>query len=237
MKRFPAKLLISIIFLSGCLFSATAQNSQSRDISGFEAISLEGSFDVFVEESARESLRMEGDPETMNKIKTEVRDGTLKIYTERKWWDWKGWIDNGPVNIYITFKKLNALSVSGSGTIESESELRSNSLGLYVSGSGNIQAPIEVSSLESHISGSGKLVVSGSSGEADIRVSGSGDFSGKNLEVREAEIHISGSGNAWVRVEEELEARISGSGNVHYSGNPVRKSVSSSGSGKAVARN
>ena len=235
MKRFPTKLIIATIVLAGSLFTARAQNSQDRDVSGFDAINVEGSFEVIIEEGARESLRMEGNSETMNKIMTEVSDGTLKIFTDRKWWDFDGWNNGGSVTIYITYKALNSLSMSGSGKIEAEDELRANSFGLYVSGSGNIQAPINVSSLESAISGSGKIAVSGRTEDAEVRISGSGDFMGEKLSARNASIHISGSGNARITAEEELDAHISGSGNVYYGGNPTHKSISSSGSGKAIA--
>lgn len=228
---------ILFILLAFPVAAVQAQDSQTRNVSGFHAIGVSGSYNVYVKKGNTESLRMKGNEETLDKIKTEVKGGTLKIYNDEKWWDWWRSGRSGRVDIYITFKELDELALSGSGKIVAEDELGGRSVDLSLSGSGNISAPVSAGSVGSHISGSGGIEVSGRADRVAVHISGSGNYSGRKLAAKAVQVHISGSGNAAVHADEELDARISGSGNVRYTGSPSRKNVSSSGSGKAIAAN
>jgi hypothetical protein len=144
------------------------------------------------------------------------------------------------------------LGVSGSGSMEIEIEASGN-LEANVSGSGELN--VRGSSKSTHgqvsgsgranltlnmtgeadfsISGSGKIEASGKASELEASISGSGKVLASNLEVVSADIHISGSGGVETNVKEAIDARISGSGNVRYKGNPSKVNVDSSGSGGA----
>jgi hypothetical protein len=142
------------------------------------------------------------------------------------------------------------LDVSGSGSLDldvaSSGELKTNvsgsgqmnvkgsakELSSQVSGSGRVSLHVDVSGdSDFSISGSGKIEASGKADELKTSISGSGKVFASDLEVNKADIHISGSGNAEVNVKDELETRISGSGNVRYKGNPNKVNANSSGSG------
>jgi len=57
----------------------------------------------------------------------------------------------------------------------------------------------------------------------------------ENAEVRAADIKISGSGNCTIKALETLKARVAGSGDVRYSGDPrVDTSISGSGTVKKL---
>ena len=62
-------------------------------------------------------------------------------------------------------------------------------------------------------------------------MAGSGDIEAYDLKAETAELKISGSGTIRASVEKELVARISGSGNIKYKGNPRIEDIKVSGSG------
>ena len=85
--------------------------------------------------------------------------------------------------------------------------------------------------LESTIAGSGDIELNGSTTDLNTKIAGSGDFDGKSLRSTNVNAKISGSGSANLVCNGELIARISGSGDVKYSGKPTNKDTKVSGSG------
>lgn len=142
------------------------------------------------------------------------------------------------------------LKVSGSGSLTIQLDTRGE-LNADVSGSGDIDVKGNCGKLESHVSGSGKvnlssaiadladvsvsgsgrIVMTGSAKEIKARISGSGKVLAADLEVARCEVRISGSGDVEINVKDALDASISGSGSVHYKGNPSQVNSHSSGSG------
>lgn len=143
------------------------------------------------------------------------------------------------------------LKVSGSGTMELQVDL-SGDLEADISGSGDLKVKGNCRDLNSQVSGSGRLYVANSidgtakfglsgsgkvlaAGKARLvkaNVSGSGKVLAEGLETDRCEVNISGSGDVEINVKSELDARITGSGNVSYKGSPNHVNSHSSGSGK-----
>ena len=99
-----------------------------------------------------------------------------------------------------------------------------------ISGSGEAEL-IANKNLIAKSNGSGDITVAGSASNVEIKLSGSGDFNGFNLNSQNTKVSISGSGEAKVVANESLVARINGSGNIVYKGNPENKDFKTSGSG------
>lgn len=121
-------------------------------------------------------------------------------------------------------------SVSGSGNMIVRGNLAS--LRSDISGSGKIEVNATITGTTAFdISGSGKVLASGKSSSVEVELSGSGKVLAADLETGACRVRISGSGSVEINVKEELDAKISGSGDVRYLGNPSRVNAHSSGSG------
>lgn len=198
--------------------------TQERKVSGFRGISSSGSFDVIVTQGNTESVRVKADADVINEVITEVKNGTLQIHTKNRNWGMNNLFNNKRVTVYVVAKDLNSIGVSGSGDLKIENEFNTNSLALRVSGSGNFSGKVNVKTLEAGISGSGDFKVAGRAEESNVSISGSGNFDGDGLTTKFTAIRVSGSGNASIYASEKLDASVSGSGDVRYSGHP--KSIS-----------
>jgi hypothetical protein len=62
--------------------------------------------------------------------------------------------------------------------------------------------------------GAGSVDADGVADDLSVRISGAGEFSGGDLHSQTAEVRISGMGSATVWVDKELDASISGAGDV-----------------------
>jgi len=125
--------------------------------------------------------------------------------------------------------------VSGSGDIDLKGSC--NNFDSDVSGSGKVYASLAIQDLADFgVSGSGKIEAQGTSRRVKAGISGSGRVNAGNLSTESCDIRISGSGDVEINVKEELQANITGSGNITYIGDPKRVNSHASGSGHVRKR-
>ena len=235
----PIFKILNLICLAATLSSCTSAHpshnkysaeTQNRNVSGFHAISSSGSFDVVLRQGNTEAVKVDADAEVINDVVTEVQNGVLKIHSSNKH-NWGNFWNNRNVTVYVTAKNVDEIGLSGSGDLKIEDQLNTNNLELHISGSGNCQGKINVKKADVSVSGSGDFKIAGNADESDVRISGSGNFEASALITKTTAIHVSGSGNARVFASESLDASVSGSGDVRYSGHPKNVSKVAHGSG------
>lgn len=232
----PAILVINAgyIYAKPAAANAVTANTEDRHLSGFNAVNVAGSFDVYFEQGSAESVKVEAPEDIIGHIITEVNGGVLKIYNKHdvnfQWGDWFGG-HHKKIAIYVTAKDLNSISVSGSGDVYFKEGITTDRLKINVSGSGDILGKVSVKTLETRISGSGDVKISGSAESSAVSINGSGDFTARNLLTANTSIRVSGSGDAEVNVSNSLNASVSGSGDIRYTGNAKNISTAKSGSG------
>jgi hypothetical protein len=238
MKRIVLILMFAAaLVLSGCGVSVNFGNvvqgsgnvkSETRDVSGFTQVAINGSGDAQISKSDHDSLQIEAEDNILPLITTTVQNGKLVI----------GFKDNTsisttrPIKFTITVKDLTGVEINGSSNV-SVGDLQTSSMALTVRGSGNINfSSLQATSLNADDQGSGDITING--GKVDdqhINLSGSGTFTAPNVEGQAASVSISGSGSVSLWVKTTLNASVSGSGSVSYYGMPtVTQNVSGSGS-------
>ncbi len=199
--------------------------TMSFDETDFHGFDLSLSGDVEIRTGAAFKVEVSCEESVMPYVETKVTDGILKVYFNRDVYD----VDH--MKIVVTAPFWDNFDVSGSGDIVIPDTIVGNTLRMDVSGSGSIRA---TEALFDHahlsVSGSGDLKLAGSAETLDADISGSGAIKCFDFVVNTAKIEVSGSGDAQVNVLESLDASISGSGTITYKGNPdVNARVSGSG--------
>lgn len=228
MKKFT-KILFVLLLLAGInTYAAT----EDRHITGFNAINASGSFDVYITQGSTESVKVEAPDKYLNDIKTEVVGGELRVYvkSDRGWSNWFG-TTTRKMAIYISAKTLNSVALGGSGDMYFKNSIKAESLKVRVSGSGNITGAVQCRDLEAGVSGSGDMKLTGRAQTSSVRVSGSGGYTARDLVTNKTSVRVSGSGSASINVNESLDASVSGSGDINYTGAVKNVNSSRSGSG------
>lgn len=203
--------------------------TDTRTTSDYDAIKISGSFNVDLVAGKEGKIILKGEENLVSAIKVEVEDNVLKIYVE------KG-ANIRPsmgkkIEVTIPFEKISELSLSGSGDIQTKSTIKNNKFVAKLSGSGNFNLAVDASNLELNLSGSGNVSLKGNADNFITKLSGSGDIDAVSLQSKNVDVNVSGSGNSRVNCNESLTARVSGSGDIKYTGNPEKRDVKVSGSG------
>ena len=232
-------LLIAILTV---LFAGSAQAQKvkgngtiiekNRSVGSFEGIAVAGSFDVILVRGEEGRIKLEVEENLESYLETEVDGGTLKV----RWKRGANIQTTKKTTVTVQFEKIHEVALSGSGDVRSKSVIQAEAIEVALAGSGDIDLELDAGTVKSAISGSGDIRLHGKASALDAAVSGSGDTDASELQCEKADLAISGSGNMRVNVSQELKARISGSGNIKYTGNPGREDVKVSGSG-SVSKN
>jgi hypothetical protein len=202
-------LCFGLVTISDCnpnaIHGSGVSKTESRAVGSFSKIDLAGSPDVDVTVGPAASVSVTTDDNLLPLIETTVNGDTLSIGSKDSYNTSIG------VKVNITVPMLDDVSVSGSGDI-------------HVTG-------LTAGDFESRVTGSGDVTASGVVDRLSARITGSGDLRAGDLTAKHVHVNVTGSGDATIHATEELDATVTGSGDVHYSGNPtqVRKSITGSG--------
>lgn len=204
---------------------------ESRNATGFTGVDLALPGTLVIRQGGAESVSIEADDNLLPEIETVVERGKLRLRFARR----INATGRPTIRILVTGPAFDALSVSGSGDIVSES-VKSASLALAVAGSGDIRiARVEAGKLSVSVAGSGDVKVAGRADEMTTKIAGAGDIEAGRLETRRSKLSIAGSGDATLWAREALEVSIAGSGSVRYHGDPeITRRVAGSGSIKRL---
>jgi Putative auto-transporter adhesin, head GIN domain len=194
------------VCLAACGRFTTASGtptSQARSVAGFTRITVTGATEVSVKVGGRQQVEVTADSNQIGDVTTTVTSGTLVIGSDSHFL--------GDSKATITVPQLQGATVEGSGSVH-VADLSNDAFSTSISGSGDVSA-------------------TGSTESLAVRVSGSGTARLDTLTAKDVTVDVTGSGDATVYSSSSLDAKVSGSGSVIYSGNPasVNKAVSGSG--------
>lgn len=201
-----------------------------RNIGDYEGVAVAGWFDVDLISGNEGEITLEGEENLLEYIITEVKDGVLVIKTEKgvnlKTSTW-----NSGIRITVPIESIQSVSMSGSGDIVGKTTIKADKFSTSMAGSGDITLELETNEMNASMSGSGDITLSGTTTSFDATVSGSGDIEAYALTADDVSATISGSADIQVTAKKSIKARVSGSGDISYRGNPVKVDTKTSGSG------
>jgi hypothetical protein len=203
--------------------------TETRTTGDYDGIKCAGSMDYILVAGTEGKIKIEGEENLLKYIITEVKDGNLVVKTE------KG-INlrpslNKTIKVTIPFKDINKVALAGSGDLWNKDKITTTNLDVSLAGAGDLILDIETSSVEGKIAGSGDLTLKGNTNDLVAKVAGSGDFHGFTLQANNTTVSIAGSGDAEVVSNKSIKARVAGSGDIEYRGNPDKEDTKVSGSG------
>lgn len=205
--------------------------SETRPLSGFDAIRLSSGFKLQVRQAGGETVEVKADKNLLPYIETRLEGRTLEI-TSKKGYSLSGTV---PVQVLVGMGVLRSLSVDGAGDVRVES-MKTPELNVSIAGAGDVRfAELYSEKLGLKVAGSGDIQARGRANSLNVSIAGSGDVKVSELAADEVKVSIAGSGDAQVQATKTLKVSIAGSGDVRYLGSPeISSSVAGSGSIKRM---
>ena len=201
--------------------------TQSVKTGNYDAIKVVGSMDVHLMKGSEGNISVTTDDNLHEYLVIEVEGNELVIKTEKNY----NLHTRKGIHVTVPFQDLSEVKLVGSGDIDTKDPTSANEFEVTLTGSGDIELLLNVNSVESTITGSGDVTLKGTANNLEVNVTGSGDFSGFDLEANNTDVQVSGSGDAKVVAKQTIKARVNGSGDITYKGNPERSDTKSFGSG------
>lgn len=240
------KIIVSVLVL----FLSTSINAQwwgsskkikgngnlitvERTTSSYNAISIGGSFDVVLVKGKEGQIKIEGEENIIPYLETEVSGNTLKIRYKKN----TNIRTTRKLLVTVTYDDIDKVSLGGSGNVSNEGILKTQELKVSLGGSGNINLAIDADEVKSSIGGSGNIKLNGTCNELTCSLAGSGSIKAYELTSDTLQANVTGSGNIRATVKTKIKARVVGSGNIYYKGNPKYVDSKTIGSGDIIDRN
>jgi hypothetical protein len=238
MKNLKLTLMIVPLFvICGCYWEASESITgngnavtQERDIQGFHGISVSTGIDVYITQSDEERVRAETDENLQDVVKTEVKDGILKIYAT------KNIHGAASKKVYVDYINLSKIKVSSAGDVKGENTLNTDELEIGLSSSGDLRLDVNAQKIYVNISSSGNGNLSGKTDYLKANLSSSGDLNAFDLEAKVGDISVSSAGDAKVFITEEASFSSSSSGDIYYKGDPKINYMRTSSSGSIIKK-
>lgn len=207
--------ILAATLMSFMALRAAHAETQNRDVPSFQEIVLEGSGRLEITTGKAHAVVLDGEKETLDQVKTEVRNGKLYIGRKSKSF-WSFDFSNRSFTARVALPQLEGASIMGSGLITATG-LDGGDTHFTIDGSGKIEAAGRVKSL--------RLVINGSA-DADL----------PDLAAETAKVIINGSGRIMINAEKDLDVAVNGTGKVTYLGSPAQVSQKINGSGSIRKR-
>lgn len=195
-----AVVLLYQLDVFGGSSSSTTEGSgvaatQVRHLPAFDRVELAGSNNLVVRVGGTQAVVVRGDDNLLDRVTTTVRSRSLVVGSTPG-----GFTAHSPTSVDVTVPALEAVSLTGSGTV-------------VIDG-------FEGKSLGVSLPGSGTFTGTGSATRLDVMVSGSGTAQFTRLVAEDVHAVVSGSGSVFVTATARLDAEVSGTGSILYSGHP-----------------
>ena len=189
MKR--ALFIFAILGLTTMV--AFGQSRENRQVSGFTGINASSLFNITVQRGNTESLVIEADANVLPYVRSEVRNGVLHLYFDRRLEGRRSNNFNTP-KVTIVMQNLEYVTLSGVGSLTAEDLFTPDRFRFNGSGVSTLAINLNTNQLEMELSGVSNIEINANVRElASFNSSGVSNISG-NLVAERVTFDYSGTG-------------------------------------------
>ena len=211
-------------------------NAVVRTVSGsYTGISVSTGVELYLTQGNEESIAVSASEQKhLDRLITEVVNGTLKIYYNNKGVNWKS---SGKANLkaYVSFKTLEKLNVSSGANATVSGNIKADKLDLNVSSGAVFTGAINAKDLVTEVNSGAVIKVTGSADKFTITASSGAIFKGYDFAVDFCDASASSGAAVQITINKELNAKASSGGDIHYKGAGLIRDIRT-GSGGAVKK-
>lgn len=224
MKSIFLLLLVAVGFTSFGQKDAVINdpNAQKRSLNeSFSTISVTDGVELYLTQGNEESLAISAsDAKYLERYKTEVNNGVLKIYYDNKGINWTG-NEKRNLKAYVSFKTLQKINASGGAQVKMKSVLKADKMECTFTSGSRFSGDVNINQLDIAQNSGSLIEITGKTDNLKIEVSSGASFKGYDLATNYCDAKATSGGGVRINVNKELNVKAHSGGGVHYKGNGV----------------
>lgn len=211
-------------------------NAEVRQVDHFNGIEASGGIVIYIVQGKEQAVAVSaGDEKNVSRIKTEVRNGILRIHPESGAWNSWNW-GNKSIKAYVTVTDLETLDLNGAASARVTGELQIKTLKMEVSGASSFKGAVSGNSIKLEATGASSVTFSGNIESFYAEASGASSIKAYDLTTATCNAEASGASAISVTVSKEINAEASGASSIGYKGEAVARRIDASGASSIKKR-
>lgn len=224
-------LVFTFLFIGS--FNVLGQSSRSVNVSNFSAVNVHSDIDLYLTQGDTETLLVKGKKELIKDVVVEQKSGSLTIrYKEGI--NWNRLFSDADIKVYLTYKKLNAITANGGSDVETQNTLNTDKIKLQASGGADMELFINCKNITVAASGGSDIELKGSAENMVVSATGGSDIDAYEFKVNYVKATASGGSDLNLFVEKGLEVNATSGSDIKYKGNAALKKTQHSKSSDIV---
>lgn len=221
--------------LCDCVKGSGSSTVEKRELRGFTTLKIEDKVDVYFYQTADSSyeVTVEAGKHLLKLIKTNVVNGELQIKNDNKCGFMRSY-KKDKIIVHVKAPHLYYITSDATGNFYSATTITDSILEYDIKSSGNINLDVNCAKVLGHMHGAGDVTLTGFTSTHYVASTGQSFINAESMVAGYTYIYYNSSGKAKVNVTGQLDAEITGSGNVYYTGNPGTVSVKTFGKGQLL---
>jgi len=223
-------LVVLFVSTTSCMMNGISGNgnieTQDRPISdNFTRIHVSQGIDVYLTSNNSSKLTVEADENIIDLLRTDVSDGTLKIYFEKNVWRAKS------RKVYLSVPALNSIVTTSGASVRFQNTLKADKLSLRATSGADIYAHVDVDNLNSATTSGADIKISGLATNFEANATSGSDIKAADLKADYVTARVTSGADIRVYAIKEINAKATSGGGIKYDGNPkvVNKTKNSGG--------
>jgi hypothetical protein len=190
---------------------------ENREVGSFSRIVISDAIQVVITPGDVESVTVEAEDNILPLVTIETGGDKLNI----KMKEMQSITTDIGVKVYVTYKQLAELFVSGASRLSATGTVKGEKLLLILSGASQADLDVQLQWLSVNCSDASKGVISGNTEKLNIQCSSASNLNAQKLASKEADADASGASNITLQTKNKLNIMASGASVVRYQCDPT----------------
>jgi hypothetical protein len=192
----------------------------------FTKIKVSTGLDLYISQGSKNQITVEADENLQDIIRTEVKDGVLRIYSEKNIWRAKA------RKVYVTVETLEALTATSGSDAYAKETLKVNDLKISATSGADIHISVSANTIKTTATSGSNIEVSGASNNHISKATSGASIDAYQLRSKNVTVKVTSGANINVHASESIDAKATSGGDIDFKGSPkkVNKKTSSGGS-------
>lgn len=198
---------------------------EKREVANFKSIKVSDGIDMMLSQADAVSVAASAsDKKYLALLKTEVKDGILLIYYDKKEIFWN---DNSKrkLKVYVSYAQLNKLQAGSGAAVTTTNAIKAAQLYMDFSSGASFKGVVDVVELEANQNSGAVIEITGKCVSLKVDVNSGAIFKGFELVTDVCDAKATSGGGVRITVNKELNAKANSGGGIKYKGDTVIKNI------------